>query len=471
LHHTLRATFTAAAVALITLIPLGVRADAPNPFTVRTGQSVIVRTPGLTRVAVGDAKIAGVVAIGNTEIVLNGKTSGRTTLFVWTNTGRHTYFVTVTEQYLEDLQRMLQSAITLPSVRVDEYENSLVLNGTVSNSDDLVQLANVVSRFAPIAAAGKYSIVNAVTAPNPMSTLQSSLASSPATASVTVARDMKGDLVVSGGVPDRATAEMVLSKARMLSGAYLATDAKVIDRLETATTSQVDVKVYILEVDDTAMKQLGISLQSATFLPNSNGFTLGQPAFPFVESPSLIGKAFAIGSFFRTITLAPTLNLVINSGHAKLLSSPNLVTMPGHQADFLVGGQIPIPFASGPQQIAIEYKDFGVRLKVTPTILGNGNIETVIAPEVSDLDFTDGVTLNGFVVPALKTSKLSTDVITKEGESIVMGGLVRRMEQRNINKIPLLGDLPIIGKLFRSTSYQNNQTDVIFIMTPTILTR
>jgi pilus assembly protein CpaC len=95
----------------------------------------------------------------------------------------------------------------------------------------------------------------------------------------------------------------------------------------------------------------------------------------------------------------------------------------------------------------------------------------VIAPEVSDLDFQDGITLNGFVVPALKTSRLSTDVITTSGESIVMGGLLRRLEQRNIDKIPLLGDLPVLGKLFRSTRYQSQQTDVVFVMTPQILTR
>ena len=112
-----------------------------------------------------------------------------------------------------------------------------------------------------------------------------------------------------------------------------------------------------------------------------------------------------------------------------------------------------------------------MKLLVTPTILGSGNVETVIAPEVSDLDFQDGVSLNGFVVPALKTSRLSTDVITKDGESIVMGGLLRRQEQRNIDKIPLLGDLPILGKLFRSTRYQNSQTDVVFVMTPQIINR
>jgi pilus assembly protein CpaC len=250
----------------------------------------------------------------------------------------------------------------------------------------------------------------------------------------------------------------------------LAADGKVLDRLQTSTTSQVDVKVYVLEIDDTGLKQLGVNLQAATSLPDGT-LVLGQPVFPIVEAVTAIGKAFTIGSFFRTTTLAPTLNLVITSGHGKILSSPDLVTLPGHKADFLVGGEIPIPVATGPQQISIEYKEYGVRLSVTPTILGNGDVETVIAPEISNLDFADGVTLNGFVVPALKTSKLSTDVITKDGESIVMGGLVSHVEQRTINKIPLLGDLPILGPLFRSTSYQTSRTDVVFVMTPTILKR
>ena len=475
MHYALRATVSVAAAAVIAIAPLSVNAESSTPVTVRTGQSMILRTPGLTRVAVGDGKIAGIVPVGNSEIVVNGKSSGRTTLFVWTNAGRRTYVVTVTEQDLADLRQMMQSAITVPGVHVDEFDHSLVLNGTVSNPDDLAQLSDVVSRFTPIAASSKYSIVDAVTVAHPMGPLQAQLASNPATAGVTVDRDSNGNLIVSGSVPDRTTAEMVLSKVRALGGPYLATTGKVIDRLETATTSQVDVKVYVLEVDDTALKQLGVNLQSATFQPTAAGgvqtFTIGTPNFPIVENPPPNGRPFTIGSFFRTTTLAPTLNLILTSGHGRILSSPNLVTLPGKQADFLVGGQIPIPVASGPSQIAIQYKDFGVRLQVTPTIMGNGNVETVIAPEVSDLDFQDGVTLNGFVVPALKTSKLSTDVITKDGESIVMGGLVRRIEQRNIDKIPLLGDLPILGKLFRSTRYQNQQTDVVFVMTPTILTR
>ncbi len=476
MHHVARATLGVVAAFVIVLFAAhGAGAKGPVTLAVRTGQSIVVQTPGLTRVAVGDAKIAGVVPIGTSEIVVNGKISGQTTLFVWTSSERRDYVIAVTEQGLDDLRRMLRSAITVPGVNVDEFAQSVVVNGTVTSGDDLVQIADIVARFTPIAASDKYTVVDAVTLAHPLGGLANLLAANPATAGVSVERDANGGIIVSGTVPDRTTAEMVLANVKALGGRLLAGDGKVIDRLQTATTSQVDVKVYVLEIDDTGLKNLGINLQAATYQPTTAGaaptFTLGQAIFPIVESATAIGKALTVGAFFRTTTLAPTLNLIITSGHAKILSSPDLVTLPGHKADFLVGGQIPIPVSTGPQQIAIDYKEYGVKLEVTPTILGNGDVETLIAPEVSDLDFADGVTLNGFVVPALKTSKLSTDVITKNGESIVMGGLLSRMEQRTINKIPLLGDLPILGPLFRSTSYQTAKTDVVFVMTPTILTR
>ncbi|MGH7729588.1 MAG: type II and III secretion system protein family protein, partial [Vulcanimicrobiaceae bacterium] len=117
------------------------------------------------------------------------------------------------------------------------------------------------------------------------------------------------------------------------------------------------------------------------------------------------------------------------------------------------------------------YKDYGVKLQLTPTILGNGSIETKINPEISELDFANGININGFTIPALKTSRISTDIITENGESVVMGGLLQRVTSANIEKIPLLGDLPIIGRLFRSEGYQHTNTDVVFLMTPTIITK
>jgi pilus assembly protein CpaC len=110
-------------------------------------------------------------------------------------------------------------------------------------------------------------------------------------------------------------------------------------------------------------------------------------------------------------------------------------------------------------------------LNVTPTLLGNGSIESKISPEVSNLDFSNAILANGFLIPALRESKLSTDIITQPGEAIVMGGLVQRIEEKDIQKIPLLGDIPVLGKLFRSTQYQRHDSDVVFVLAPEVVTR
>jgi pilus assembly protein CpaC len=127
--------------------------------------------------------------------------------------------------------------------------------------------------------------------------------------------------------------------------------------------------------------------------------------------------------------------------------------------------------STGLGAINVQYQPYGVQLNVTPTVRGNGSVEAVIAPEISALDYANAVVVSGFTIPALTVSQLTTDVITRPGESILMGGLVSRIEKRTVSKIPILAEIPILGKLFTSTSYQNQQSDVVFVMTPEILTR
>ena len=143
-----------------------------------------------------------------------------------------------------------------------------------------------------------------------------------------------------------------------------------------------------------------MQLQSAMFQPDGT-YLFGGPSFPAVEKP-VPGGALTMRPFFRTITLAPTLNLLMQEGHARMLSAPDLVTTPGNKATFLVGGSIPIPFSTGLGQVSIQYEHFGVQLNVTPTLLGNGAVEAKIQPERFRIS-TSGtpVTENGFVIPAL----------------------------------------------------------------------
>ena len=470
----LRTIASAVAVAAIFLLSNGAAARAADYGTllsVQSGHSVVVPLPGVTRVAIGDARIAGVLAVGATQVVINGKAPGHTNIVIWSNGRRLNYDVTVTEQQMDDLAQMLRTSIDEPNVSVASFNHSVVVRGTVADGAHFQLLSDILGRFQKYADAQKSVIVNAVSVAHPLGDLQRTIASIPGASSIRVDPDGKGNVIVSGHVQNAVTEQNVLGQARGLAGPYLASDGKLIDRISTDSTSQVDVKVYVLEVDRTALSDLGLQLQSAIF-QQSGGYLLGGPSFPIVESPQPPGAALKVGPFFRTITLAPTLNVLMQSGHARLLSAPDLLTMPGSLATFLVGGEIPIPYNGGPNgQITIDYKEFGVRLNVIPNLLGNGSIETKIAPEVSNLDFSNAITSNGFVIPALKESKLSTDVITKSGESIIMGGMVQRIEQRTIDKLPLLGDIPVLGKLFQSTRYQSQQTDVVFVMTPEIVTR
>ena len=457
-------------------------ADQISIISVQTGHSLVLDAPQLTRVAVGDSRIAGVVPIGTSQVVVNGKSMGHTTIFVWCGKKRQSYEVTVTEQGFDDIAKLLRAAINETDVQVVAFESNVFVRGSVTDAVAFARLTDILQRFAGAKFSsnkgGDAKIVNMVTVARPLGDLQQRLAMIPGASDLRVDPDAKGNVIVSGSVRDRATAEAVLGRVRGLSGPYLAADGRVIDRLATEMISQVDVKVYILEVDKTAQSQLGLRLQGAllngSVLAGGQTFTVGPPQIVGIENPNpsnTFGRVLGLGNIARATMLAPTLDLLMSEGHAKLLSSPDLVTLPGSEATFLVGGKIPIPVSSGLGTVTVQYQDFGVKLKVTPTVLGNGGVDCKITPEVSNLDFADAVTLNGFTIPALKISTLSTDVITMTGESIVLGGLLNRIESVNVQKIPGLADLPILGKLFRSTSYQKSETDVIFILTPTIITR
>jgi Flp pilus assembly secretin CpaC len=444
-------------------------------LSIQSGHSVLLKAEGLTRVAVGDGRIAGVLPIGTSQVVVNGKAPGHTTVFVWAGARRVTYEVTVTEQQLDDVAQMLRSAINVPRVQVVSFDHSIVVRGTVGDGAQFQQINDIVMRFEPMMKEQSAVLVNAVTIAQNLGNLQRGIATVPGASNIRVDVDGKGDVIVSGNANDAVTAQAILDRARGLAGPYLASNGQLIDRINSPNNTEIDIKVYVLEVDKTAQSNLGLSLQSATYnnINHPTQYTLGPPSYPITENPSVLGTGlgFTIAPFFRTVALAPTLNLMMQEGHARVLSSPNLVTSPGTKATFLVGGQIPVVTSSGLGTVNVVYKDYGVQLNVTPEILGNGSVHAVIAPAISRLDYANAVIVSGFTIPALTVSQLSTDVITRPGESIVLGGLVNRLEMRTISKIPLLSDIPILGKLFTSTAYQHNESDVVFVMTPEILTR
>lgn len=450
-------------------------AQAALDLSMRTGTSRILHFKAVKQIAVGDPTVLRALPLpGKREVLLNAEQPGRTTLFIWTSDGvEHDYAVNVTASDLDMLSEMLRSTIDRSDVSIQTFGHSIVLRGTVPDGSALQNITDVVARFAPVAKQDGAIVVNAVMIAHPLDGLASP-GGAPYMRNVRVDPDGQGNVIVSGRVLDEAQRQAVLNNVRGMAGRYLSASGKILDRLAMSLTTQVDVKVYILEVDDTALNQLGVRLQSGTV--NNGSLTLGPASFPITEAKPATGphnafQPLTLGPFFRTTVLAPTIDLMMSEGHAKVLSAPDLTTVPGRPATFLVGGQIPVPQSAGLGQVTVAFQNYGVQLNVTPSLLGNGDVATTIAPEVSDLDFQDGVNVNGFTIPALKTSRISTNVITGPGESIIMGGMLRRVESRTIQKIPLLGDLPIIGRLFRDVRYQRGETNIVFIMTPTVITR
>jgi Flp pilus assembly secretin CpaC len=458
---------------LATSLPAG--ADGPGQIlSIATGHSLILHGHGISKVAIGDGRIAAAVPLDSSKVLVNPKTAGDTTIFLWDLDGQHTYELTVTDARLDHVVGLLRTAIDAPGVTVSAYGSTIFVNGKVADVAEYARVDAAIERFKAIKFDGTTTnVVNGLEVRQPFGALQSELARMPGATGLRLDMDPSGNIVVSGHVSDKQHAQDVLDRVNGLAGTYLKTDGKVVDRLALDAKSQIDIKVDVLEVDKTAQSQLGLRLQTA------NETTLGNGQFTLSSSTSITAvenaqkatgaNPFTVGPFARVSLLAPTLDTLIESGHARTLSSPNLVTTPGKLATFLVGGEVPIPLSNGLGTVTVDYKQYGVQLNVTPTIEADGSIDSVITPEISDLDFADGISLNGFTVPALKVSKIATDVTTQAGESIVLGGLLRRVESKNIQKIPLLGQLPILGPLFSSTSYQKTDTDVIFVLTPTIV--
>jgi pilus assembly protein CpaC len=161
-------------------------------------------------------------------------------------------------------------------------------------------------------------------------------------------------------------------------------------------------------------------------------------------------------------------------GFIKSLARPNLIAASGASASFLVGGEFPVPVPSGGgvgggTTVTIMFKPFGVRLDFTPTLNDFGSINLKLSPEVSDLDFANAVTISGFQIPALRTRRASTVVDLKPGQSLVIGGLISSEDRKILSKFPILGDIPLLGALFRSTNFVRNETDLVILVTPEIV--
>ncbi len=249
-----------------------------------------------------------------------------------------------------------------------------------------------------------------------------------------------------------------------------------VNRLKTATPLQVNLKVKIAEVNRSLVKSIGVNLFSSD---STSGFQFGigqgaraaggvDPETGAFSVNSLLSGGTTIGAAGKLfgLDLAGAIDLAARDGLVTILAEPNLTALSGETASFLAGGEFPIPVSQALDAITIEYKQYGVGLAFTPIVLADGRISMRVRPEVSELSNEGAVKLNDFLVPALTTRRAETTVELGSGQSLMIAGLLRNTNTNDINKAPFLGDLPILGALFRSTNFRRSETELVIIVTP-----
>ena len=275
-----------------------------------------------------------------------------------------------------------------------------------------------------------------------------------------------GSVVLSGTVTDPQTvaqADSVVQAAGFKTVNMLASPVK--------GAQQVQLQIRVAEVAKNKLRELGSSFAYQGG-PGGGGFISGGgPA-----SLSEVAEGFMKGTFNPAMNVflmgGNTLNMIRamqTNGALRALAEPNLIAMDGQSASFLAGGEFPIPVVQsgggGNSTVTIVFKEYGIRLNFKPTIIDEDHIRLELEPEVSTIDFANGVRFQGFVVPALRTRRARTGVELRDGQSFALAGLLDNNETRSLSKVPVLGDIPILGNLFKSTQFQKQETELVFIVT------
>ncbi|SEE13049.1 type II and III secretion system protein family protein [Pseudomonas migulae] len=230
--------------------------------------------------------------------------------------------------------------------------------------------------------------------------------------------------------------------------------------------SQVQTDIRFVEVSRTKLKEA-----SASIFGTRGNFLFGSPrtlpSIGGIVTPAIPVNNNNFNLTFATGNTLVALNALEGSGFAYTLARPSLVALSGQSASFLAGGEIPIPVpSSGSDNVSIEYKEFGIRLTLTPTIIGKNRIALKVAPEVSELDFTNAVSVAGTIVPALSVRRTDTSISLADGESFVISGLISSRNNSQVNKFPGLGDIPVLGAFFRDNTINREERELLMIVTP-----
>ena len=289
------------------------------------------------------------------------------------------------------------------------------------------------------------------------------------------ATTMNGLVLLTGtiGGPDDA------AEAERLVTAFVGSGVQVVSRLKTATPLQVNLQVRIAEVSRNYVKEIGVNWTNRDQANSGPVYGIFQGRSPGTISTGPTGgtnflftpkgstsTTLSIGARLLGMDIAGALDLGETEGFVTTLASPSLTALSGETANFLAGGEIPIPIAQSLGAVSIEFKPYGVNLAFTPTVLSDGRISLRVKPEVSELDYQNAVIFNGSTVPGLSTRRAETTVELGSGQSFVIGGLVKASNANTMQKTPGVGEIPVLGALFRSNGFRRGETELMIVVTP-----
>lgn len=391
---------------------------AATPVNVSLNSSKYMQAPKITRIAIGNPEIADVRMLSARDYLLIGKKAGSTSLIVWSANGvREEYSVYVSGDD-QGMASAIQQAIGYPGITAQMMNGKVLLRGTVKNQyehDTAIKIAQLY-------------------------------------------------LGSGGGSTSSAT---TASGTNGSQGS--ATDENIIDLLEMSHPSQIRLEAQLIEINTDDEKNLGIQYWSPTLGNSSSGVTAGSSGLVYAgEDFSHPRGSFGwIGSHLSTIDAS--LQALVTNGKARILSRPSITTMSGKTANILIGGRIPIPTSAGDGEISIDWREYGIRLNIEPVVDGENKITSKVHAEVSTLDYGHAVVENNFSIPALASREADAVINVRSGATMAIGGLLNSEDSKTVSKIPLLGDLPIIGQFFRHTSKTRDNRELLILITPTLV--
>jgi pilus assembly protein CpaC len=400
-------SFSGSSGAITTPGPAAIPPDATQ-VDLLVGRSTLVNVGStIQRVSLTVPDVADALVTGTQQLLIHGKTPGVISLFVWDRSGGIKTYAVNVRRDLTQLIEQVQNLFPGEPITVTGSGKDVVLSGTVST---------------------KY----------------------------------------------------VVDKAAEVAGGFVEKKENVVNLLkqqEGIASNQVMLRVRFAEVSRSALQELGASFVANGYKSQWYGRT-GTEQFP---EPEWDNQGRLVFSDFLNLFVLNTrqglggvIRALQSKGLFQSLAEPNLIALNGKEASFLAGGEYPYPVVQPggtTNAVTIMFKEFGVRLTFTPTVLANDLINLKVKPEVSSLDFSNAITLEGFRVPALSTRRTETEVELQNGQTFAIAGLMNNTMNNTLQKVPGIGDIPILGYLFRSRAYQKNQTELVVMITPTIVRR